>query len=349
MTLITPQDNEMSSGAASRARQLLAAKETDSLLILKERLAVTPITTPTNVGASSCCSPPRLQRTAEHHVLPAHVIDPTEEEESSSSSSRARTILSSMKEKRENFSSRVKSAKTPGSHTRSHDESPNESTPPRSSGKPPRFTTSFEREELTNKMSQSLKEKRDRITRLLSRDHQKIQVVSRSPLTVETESTTEDTTEDSHSTGSWSADNATTHQIMEEHTKPASPPLQEIEEDFEHEEGSVDKLDEGASSSTQEKDEPHHYNRPLADEKTGHFMPIGSNGPETENYGSMESGQDGDEEEGEPGEPNHAVRIPAQCSGDKKVSFGDTFVFMDEITPPAVVHCTSFDSGFSKD
>ena len=320
---ITP-DDEMSSDAALRARQLLAAKETDSLLTIKDRRV-----TPTNGGA---LSPPR--RTAGQVTVRV--------ESMGESSSRVKEILSTIKEKREHFSTQVHGTTTPNQS--SHDDS-SPGAAPASCGKPPRFSTSSEREELTKKMSQSLKEKRDRITRLLSVDHQKQRVMSRSPHTVDT-AATEDTTEDSQSTGSWSTENVVPQQVRDDHSKPVAA-LQEIEEVFESEEGSIAQDNEGNPCTSQ--DEP--PNRPQTDDGGGHFMPIYSNELANENCGSTntpDSDEAGRNASVDGSDESSQLRTPPH-SGDKKVSFGDTLFVIDEMTPPAVVHCTSFDSAFSRE
>ena len=186
--------DEMSSGAATRARQLLAAKESESFFSTKQRVR-SPSTSPTNEDDDDVSLPRRT----------AGKI-PVRTETMRESSSKVRDILSSMRRKRETFSSIVEDSKsgrgvTPS--TASQKLRTSEQQGP--SGKPPRFLSSTERDQITKRMSDSLREKRERISKMSHSDRQQRNFMSRSPHTVDTA-----TTEDSQSSD---GDSLTTHHL----------------------------------------------------------------------------------------------------------------------------------------
>ena len=318
----TSSSDEMSSGAASRARELLAARDSESLLNLKLR-AASPSASTTN----NACAPKPPRRTTGH--INARV------ETMSESSKRVEEILSSMKQKRETFTSSVHDVKSlvRKSEDRSHCQQPP------TSGKPP-LSIATGKDDLAKKMSESLKDKRNRITKLLSADHQKQRVSSRSPHTVDTATTEDSTTEDSLSIGSWAIDHPFPHCIVSESTK-ASVPLHEIEEAFENDDTS--EGNEGICSDSSAENEG--SNRTQSESLSNPFIPIDSDQSGLGHIRSTETPDEdrfGSNDESEPS---------SRSQGDKKVSFDDTPFVIEEMVPPSIVHCcsTSFETQFLKE
>uniref|UniRef100_A0A7S3L341 Uncharacterized protein n=1 Tax=Amphora coffeiformis TaxID=265554 RepID=A0A7S3L341_9STRA len=320
MSASSTSSDEMSSGssAASRARELLAAKDSESLLNFKLRSA-SPI-----VSNNSTHDPKHPRRTTGQISVRVETLG--------ESSTRVREILSSMKQKRETFTSTVQDSK---SLVRKSEE---RSEQTHNSGKPP-LSLATGREDLTKKMSESLKDKRNRITKLLSADHQKQRLSSRSPHTVDTATTADSTTEDSQSIGSWAVDRPSPHSMIIESTK--SPvPLHEIEEAFESDDSS---MDEGiGGDSTGRTDGPmRRQPKSLSDS----FTPIDSDESGIEHFTSTESPDEDCFASADESDPS------SRSQGDKKVSFDDTPVVIEEMVPPSIVHCcsTSFETQFSKE
>lgn len=299
--MATPTSNAMSGNAASRARELLAAKELDSLLQIRDHRS------PTSINA--------LDRSK---VEKRHVRVATIEE----SSSRVQQILASMKEKREDlsFASNGKYTKVmmPSGTSDRQADGPG--------GKPP-LRAAPSRDTFQLKMSESLKEKRQRIARIArTGDVSDQRVLSMSPYTVETA-----TTEDSHSTGGLSLPDSWTD---ESSTRPASlvvevtdppPSLQDIEEAFENEESSIEECTDGDES-----------------EKGATKTPDSTmvNQSPADLFESIDSIKD----------ESPCPHTPATNTNfDKRVSFDEALLVIEEMKPPSVVHCMSFDSAMSRD
>ena len=325
----------MLSGAALRARELLAAKETELLLNAKERIRTPPREDKKNYGSSPVTPPSSTQprRTAGQVSVRVESIE--------ESSSRVKDILSSMREKRESFNSKLNESKTSHRGTSASVDEKHEQTP---SGKPPRSSPSSEkRDDLTKKMNDSLKGKRERISKLLGTDHHhKMRTTSRSPHTVDT-ALTED---DSQSTDSCSGGSLPPQHLHLLDSPKSTAVLQEIQETFENEESSVvESTPEGPSTDGSES-------APRKDEnQSDHFVPIERDDSTTDYFASIETSQDEGESQLEPTEKSEGYdQLPAVGQGgDKRVSFDDKLFVIEEMMPPSIVHCTSFDSTFSRD
>jgi hypothetical protein len=225
-----------------------------------------------------------------------------------------------MKQKRESFDSFVQDSKSPGgSSTKSDKASPRSAV---SAGRPPLSANhASERDELIKKMKESLQEKRQRISNIHKADNHKSnqsRIVSRSPQTVGT-TTTE---ESASSSASWVADMGTSTD----------------RDDVLGSKGTTKETRPSASSSKMKggKNESNPKKR-----QKEHFQPIQSDGFETDQSSSRGTNEGSKS-------ALHSTTTHSG-SGDKKVSFHKNLEVIEEMAPPAVVHCMSFESTLSKE
>ena len=308
----------MSSGAAIRARQLLAANESDSIESIKERIR-TPVNLPSSKHAKGNAKGSRSRRRPSQGELGGQQEPQAQE----SSSRRAQEILDSMKQRRETFTSVLQDSKSPGgSSIRSDNEATPKQTP---TGRPPRFFHPSEKDEIVQKMKESLKGKKERVSNLAKADHSRQRILTRSPHTVDT-ATTEESTSSSHSCH---GDDG-----LSRSQQPHSL----------HSQQGIQPGEKGKR--------PHHHNPTqghpnLMKSGSRHFLPIGSNGSVTDQSSSKDTTTEEDQSsrlaslEGSQGS--------SSPQGDKKVSFDEKLCVIQEIIPPAVVHCRSFESTLPKD